>query len=121
MFAGYYMPDHQKQQACAFTQVKCYRREYTSLKRKCYRVRGTMQTEDEMTINERRKYLKRMKPLYVKANKAERGKLLDQMQEVTGLHRKSLLRLLHASSLARKPRQRQRQSSYGREAEQLIL
>lgn len=80
-----------------------------------------MQTEDEMTINERRKYLKRMKPLYVKANKAERGKLLDQMQEVTGLHRKSLLRLLHASSLARKPRQRQRQSSYGREAEQLIL
>jgi hypothetical protein len=32
-----------------------------------------MQTEDEMTINERRKYLKRMKPLYAKASKAERG------------------------------------------------
>lgn len=108
-------------QASAFTQVKCYRSRYTSLKRKCYRVRGSMQTEDEMTINERRKYLKRMKPLYVKASKAERGKLLDQMHEVTGLHRKSLLRLLHASSFARKPRQRQRQSSYGREVEQVIL
>jgi hypothetical protein len=33
-----------------------------------------MPTEDEMTVTERRKYLKRMKPLYVKrsgANKVE--------------------------------------------------
>ena len=80
-----------------------------------------MQTEDEMTINERRKYLKRMKLLYVKASKAERGKLLDQMQQITGLHRKSLLRLLYASSFARKPRQKQRASSYGREVVQMIL
>lgn len=53
-----------------------------------------MPSEDEMTINERRKYLKRMKPLYLKANKSQRGHFLDQMQEVTGLHRKSLLRRL---------------------------
>ena len=29
-----------------------------------------MPNEDEMTIKERRKYLKRMKPLYIKAKKA---------------------------------------------------
>jgi len=80
-----------------------------------------MPTEDEMTINERRKYLKRMKPLYVKASKAERGALLDQMHEVTGLHRKSLLRLLHSRTLERKPRQKQRESSYGAEVVQVIL
>jgi hypothetical protein len=80
-----------------------------------------MQTEDEMTISERRKYLKRMKPLYVKASKAERGELLNQMQQVTDLHRKSLLRLLHASTLERKARQKQRESSYGAEVEQVIL
>jgi hypothetical protein len=43
------------------------------------------------------------------------------MQEVTGLYRKCLLRLLHASSLERQPRQKQRQSSYGREVEQIIV
>ena len=80
-----------------------------------------MQTEDEMTINERSKYLKRMKPLYNQANKGERGELLNQMQQVTGLHRKSLLRLLHARTLERKPRQKQRESSYGAEVEQVIL
>lgn len=80
-----------------------------------------MQTEDEMTVNERRKYLKRMKPLYEKASKEEKGDLLNQMQEVTGLHRKSVLRLLHAKTLQRQPRQKQRESSYGREVEQVII
>src|ERR1700721_1573862 len=80
-----------------------------------------MQTEDEMIVNERRKYLKRMKPLYLKASKAEKGDLLNQMQEVTGLHRKSLLRLLHAKTLQRQPRQKQRERSYGKEVEQVII
>src|SRR5947209_13814880 len=80
-----------------------------------------MQTEDEMTVNERRKYLKRMKPLYVKASKEEKGELLNQMQAVTGLHRKSLLRLLHAKTLQQQPRQKQRESSYGRQVEQVII
>ena len=57
-----------------------------------------MPTEDEMTLNERRKYLKRMKPRYLKANRKERGFLLSEMEQVTGLHRKSLTRLLHARS-----------------------
>ena len=57
-----------------------------------------MPTEDEMTLNERRKYLKRMKPRYLKAKRRERSQLLSEMEQVTGLHRKSLTRLLHAAS-----------------------
>src|SRR6266581_7509767 len=56
-----------------------------------------MPTEDEMTLNERRKYLKRMKPRYLKASRKERGQLLSEMEQVTGMHRKSLTRWLHAS------------------------
>jgi hypothetical protein len=80
-----------------------------------------MPTEDEMTLNERRKYLKRMKPRYVKAERKERGQLLSEMEQVTGMHRKSLTRLLHASSLERKKRQKPRERSYGVEVEEVIV
>jgi predicted nucleic acid-binding protein len=71
-----------------------------------------MSTEEEMTINERRKYLHRMQSRYRTANRQERGQLLDEMEIVTGLHRKSLIRLM-GGSLARKRRQRQRDRVYG--------
>ncbi len=45
-----------------------------------------MPTEEQMTVNERRKYLKLMKPLYQQAKRGERSRLLSAMQEVTGLH-----------------------------------
>lgn len=80
-----------------------------------------MPTEDKMTVSERRKYLKRMKVRYVAAKRAERGSLLSEMEQVTGLHRKSLTRLLHAPSLERKPRVKQRGHSYGLEVEQVIV
>jgi hypothetical protein len=74
-----------------------------------------------MTVNERRKYLKLMKPLYQQAKRPERSRLLGEMQEVTGLHRKSLLRLVHAKSLARKKRTTPRKRTYGLAVEQVIL
>ena len=80
-----------------------------------------MSTEDEMTLNERRKYLKRMKPRYLKAKRRERSQLLSEMEQVTGLHRKSLTRLLHAASLERKKRQKPRERSYGAEVEEVIV
>src|SRR2546428_10320487 len=80
-----------------------------------------MPTEDEMTVNERRKYLKRMKPLYLKAKKAERSRLLSEMEQVSGLHRKSLSRLLHATSLERQKRLKPRQRSYQGEVEEVIV
>ena len=51
-----------------------------------------MSTEDKMTIDERRKYLHWMKKRYVKASRKERGYLLDEMEAVTEMHRKSLRR-----------------------------
>jgi hypothetical protein len=80
-----------------------------------------MPTEDEMSVNERRKYLKRMKERYVGAKRAERGRLLSEMEQVTGMHRKSLTRLMHAGSLERKKRTLPRPCSYGLEVEQVIV
>ena len=80
-----------------------------------------MPTEEQMTVSERRKYLKLMKPRYQQASRAEQSTLLREMQQVTGLHRKSLLRLLHAESLERKKRVKGRGRSYGLAVEQVIL
>ncbi len=80
-----------------------------------------MPTEDEMNVNERRKYVKRMKVRYVAAKREERGRLLSEMEQVTGLHRKSLTRLMHAQSLERKKRATPRPRSYGLEVERIIV
>jgi hypothetical protein len=80
-----------------------------------------MPTTDEMTINERRKYLKRMKSRYMAAKRSQRSHLLTEMQQVTGMHRKSLTRLLHAVSLERKRRSQPRPHSYGLEVERVVL
>jgi len=78
-----------------------------------------MTTEEEMTINERRKYLRKMKLRYSKATRQERGQLLDEMEAVTGLHRKSLVRLMH-SNLERKSRSKERHKTYGPEVSNAI-
>jgi hypothetical protein len=75
---------------------------------------------DEMTIDERRKYLKKMQPRYLAADRPGRGVLLTEMEAVTGLHRKSLTRLLAAPSLARRPRSRQRGRTYGVELRAVV-
>ena len=71
-----------------------------------------MPTEIQMTLNERRKYLKVMRPRYERANREARGHLLNEMEAVTQLHRKSLLRLLGGESLERQPRLHQRSNAY---------
>ena len=71
-----------------------------------------MTAEEKMTVDERRKYLRTMKKRYVKAGRKKRGQLLDEMEAVTGMHRKSLLRLMNGS-LERKRRCRQRGCTYG--------
>jgi hypothetical protein len=71
-----------------------------------------MSIDDKMTIDERRKYLRKMQERYVQADRKERGQLLDEMEAVTGLHRKSLIRLM-GGSLVRQPRRQQRDRTYG--------
>lgn len=80
-----------------------------------------MRTEEQMTVNERRKYLKVMKPRSQKAGRKQQSELLSEREQVTGLHRKSLLRLLHAPRLDRQKRQQGRGRTYGQAVEQVIL
>jgi hypothetical protein len=76
-------------------------------------------TRKEMTIDERRKYLQRMQERYRTAGRAGRSQLLDEMEAVTGLHRKSLIRLVR-SSLERKRRRRQRGRTYGADVDDAL-
>jgi len=78
-----------------------------------------MSDDDKMTINERRKYLRMVKKRYIKADKVVQGLLLDEMEAVTGLHRKSLIRLM-ASNLKRKPRRRHRGRQYGADVDDAL-
>lgn len=80
-----------------------------------------MPAEERMTVNERRKYLKLMKPRYQKARRKEQSALLTEMEQVTGLHRKSLLRLLHSDNVERTKRTKERGRTYGLATEQVIL
>ncbi len=71
-----------------------------------------MSETDPMTINERRKYLHKMWERYRKANRSEKGRLLDEMEQITGMHRKALIRVL-TGRLSRKKRARERGPAYG--------
>jgi len=73
-----------------------------------------MPNDEKMSVDERRKYLKLVAPRYAKAKRIERSKLLTEIGEVTGLHRKSLIRLMHLPSLERTPKKpRFRRKRYG--------
>jgi hypothetical protein len=78
-----------------------------------------MSADDEMTIDERFKYLRRMKKRYADASRKERGHLLNEMEAATGLHRKSLIRLINGN-LTRRPRRRQRGRTYGPEVDDAL-
>jgi len=79
-----------------------------------------MTPEDKMTIEERYKYLSRMKRRYDQASKAEKSRLLDEMRAITGMHRKALLRLLRAAVLEHKPRHVQRGRHYSPQVDDAI-
>lgn len=73
-----------------------------------------MTEEEEMSIDERRKYLHKMWGKYRKASKKAKGQMLDDMEHVTGLNRKTIIRILNGR-LSRKKRTRQRGLTYGTE------
>jgi hypothetical protein len=70
-----------------------------------------MTTDDKMKIDEVYKYLRKMRPGYEKGNQTQKGRMLDDMERVTGRHRNSLIRLL-GGPLERRPRRRQRGCTY---------
>lgn len=72
-----------------------------------------MRADEGMTLDERRTYLGRMAPRYRAADRAGRGALLTEMEAVTGLHRKHLVRLLAPGGLLRRKRAAPRGRAYG--------
>lgn len=72
-----------------------------------------MPDAERMTVDERRKCLKRMQGRYLGASREERSRLLDELAELTGMHRYSVVRLMKGASLERQPRRRQRGRVYG--------
>jgi hypothetical protein len=80
-----------------------------------------MPAQDEMTIDERRKYLKLMAARYQQAKRKERSQLLSEMEQVTKMHRKHVIRLLGGPSLERQKRRAPRSSTYGLEVERVVL
>jgi len=78
-----------------------------------------MDEEIRMGIDERRKYLRMMRQRYRRADRRARGALLREMEELLGLHRKSLIRLMNGS-LARQRRSRERGRHYGPEIDRAL-
>jgi len=79
-----------------------------------------MSETEAMNIDERRKYIHKMWGRYRTSNKVEKGRLLDEIQAVTGMHRKAILRLLNGR-LSRKKRSRERGRVYGVEVSNAVL
>jgi hypothetical protein len=78
-----------------------------------------MSETEAMNIDERRKYIHKMWGRYRKAHKKEKGKLLDEIEAVTGMHRKAIIRILNGR-MSRKKRSRERGKEYGVEVSDTV-
>jgi hypothetical protein len=78
-----------------------------------------MSETEKMDVNERRKYIHKMWKRYREAEKKEKSRLLDEIESVTGLHRKSITRTINGR-LSRKKRIQQRGREYGVEVDDAI-
>jgi hypothetical protein len=75
-------------------------------------VTGGIMPKKRMGINQRYDYLAIQYDRYIVADSQERGRLLDEMEAVTELDRKHLIRLMRTRP-RRKPRRKQRGRKYG--------
>jgi len=73
-----------------------------------------MTSDEKMSVDERYKYLRKMQKRYKKASLEGKSELLDEMEAVTGQHRKHLIRQMNRT-IERQARQRERGRSYGPE------
>lgn len=79
-----------------------------------------MGSDEKMTVDERYKYLRRLHQRYEKANRGERGRLLDEAEIITGLERKYVCHLLNKEGPIRKKRERQRGVVYDGEIRRAV-
>ena len=71
-----------------------------------------MSETEPMNIDERRKYIHKVWGRYREQGKKGKGRLLDEIEAVTGMHRKAIIRILNGR-LSRKKRTRERGKEYG--------
>lgn len=69
-----------------------------------------------MSKGSRDEYVKRVHPRYLQANKADKGRILDEFIATTGYHRKHAIRLLKHGLPAKGRERRGRQRTYSGEA-----
>lgn len=80
-----------------------------------------MTTEEKMNIDERYKYLRIQHTHYTQAQtRQEKQALLDEMEKVTGLHRKYLIQLLGRAKPERRPRSREREKTYKQDVDEVL-
>ena len=78
--------------------------------------------EKKMGLDARFEYLLSMKLRYRGAGRSEKTHLLDEMEAVTGLHRKHLMARMNGPGPTRKRRRtRERGRTYGREVESALF
>lgn len=73
----------------------------------------------DLDLDERLKVLRNKQDAYWRASKAEKGRLLDLLEEVTRLDRKTIIRHLR-DSCARRPRAKQRGRTYGADVARVV-
>jgi len=80
-----------------------------------------MTTEEKMNIDERYKYLRIQHTRYQQAaTRQEKQVLLNEMEEVTGLHRKYLIQLMHRAQPQRRSRQHERKKTYKQDVDEVL-
>lgn len=79
-----------------------------------------MSEDEKMTVDERRKVLRKIQKRYQQASRQEKSRLLDEMEKLLGMHRGAIGRLLNGD-LTRKPRTRQRGRRYGIEVQRALM
>jgi hypothetical protein len=75
---------------------------------------------ETMNVEERFKYFRLMQQRYREAGRKGKARLLDEMQAMTGLHRKHLIARMNSPDLRRCKRNRQRSRIYGPDVEEAV-
>jgi len=79
-----------------------------------------MATEERMDVSERFKYLRMMKALYYEADRAGKGRFLNDMETMTGLCRKHLIVHMNSPGPYRRRRWRERSRKYRSDVEEAV-
>jgi hypothetical protein len=76
--------------------------------------------QQKMSKHSRDEMVKRIHPRYLKANKAEKGRILNEFVETTGYHRKQAIGLLKHGTVSRRRERRGRKRVYAGETVRVL-